>query len=159
MTVGEIAAALDGTGTLPERPIALTFDDGWREQYEVAFPLLQKYGFRATFFVVTAHVGYPRFMSWEELAEVRDAGMEIASHGRKHVSLVDADDKEAWREIALSKEKLEEELGVPVVSFSYPFGGYRRGFRRCWNAPAIGSRWGWGDRPSTGRAAATISGG
>ncbi len=127
VTVGEIATALDGMGTLPERPIALTFDDGWREQYEVAFPLLQKYGFRATFFVVTAHVGYPRFMSWEELAEMRDAGMEIASHGRKHVSLVDADDKEAWREIALSKEKLEEELGVPVVSFSYPFGGYRRG--------------------------------
>ncbi len=127
VTVREIAAALDGTGTLPERPVAITFDDGWREQYEVAFPILQKYGMRATFFVSTAFVGYPRFMSWEELAEMRDAGMEIASHGRKHVNLMDADDKEAWREIALSKEKLEEELGVPVVSFAYAFGGWRRG--------------------------------
>lgn len=127
VTVGEIAAVLDGTGSLPERPVAITFDDGWREQYEVAFPILQKYRMRATFFVSTAFVGYPRFMSWEALAEMQDAGMEIASHGRKHISLVEADDKEAWREIALSKEKLEEELGVPVVSFAYPFGGYRRG--------------------------------
>lgn len=127
VTVGEIAAFLEETGTLPERPVAITFDDGWREQYEVAFPILQKYGMRATFFVSTSYIGYPRFMNWEELAEMQEAGMEIASHGRKHISLVEADDKEAWREIALSKEKLEEELGVPVVSFAYPFGGYRRG--------------------------------
>lgn len=127
VTVGEIAAALEGKATLPERPIALTFDDGWREQYDVAFPLLQRYGMRATFFVSTSFVGYPRFMTWEELAEMRDAGMEIASHGRKHVNLADADDPEAWREIARSREILEEKLGVSAVSFAYPFGGYRKG--------------------------------
>lgn len=127
VTVGEIAAALEGKATLPERPIALTFDDGWREQYDVAFPILQRYGIRATFFVSTSFVGYPRFMTWEELAEMRDAGMEIASHGRKHVNLADADDPEAWREIARSREALEEKLGVSAVSFAYPFGGYRKG--------------------------------
>lgn len=127
VTVGEIAAALDGKAALPERPVALTFDDGWREQYDVAFPILQRYGMRATFFISTSFVGYPRFMTWEELAELRDAGMEIASHGRKHINLADADDRDAWREIALSKEVLEEKLGVSVVSFAYPFGGYRKG--------------------------------
>ncbi len=126
VTIGEIAAALDGQTTLPDRPIALTFDDGWREQYDVAFPLLQRYGMRATFFVSTSFIGYPRFMTWEELAEMRDAGMEIASHGRKHVNLADADDQEAWREIARSRETLEEKLGVSVVSFAYPYGGYRK---------------------------------
>lgn len=145
VTVGEIAAALNGTGTLPERPIALTFDDGWREQYEVAFPLLQKYGRRATFFVVTTHIGYSRFMGWEELTEMRDAGMEIASHGRKHINLADADDKDAWLEITLSREKLEEESGIAVVSFAYPFGEYRRGLpamlERAGYQVAVGIGW------------------
>ncbi|MCX8066281.1 MAG: polysaccharide deacetylase family protein [Anaerolineae bacterium] len=127
VTVSEVAAALEGTTTLPERPIVLTFDDGWREQYEVAFPLLQRYGMRATFFVTTSFIGYSRFMTWEELAELRDAGMEIASHGRKHLNLADADDKEAWREIARSKGALEEKLGISVVSFAYPYGAYRKG--------------------------------
>lgn len=127
VTVGEIAAAMEGKATLPDRPIALTFDDGWREQYDVAFPLLQRYGMRATFFVSTSFIGYPRFMTWEELAEMRDAGMEIASHGRKHVNLANADDPEAWREIARSREALEEKLGVSAVSFAYPFGSYRKG--------------------------------
>ncbi|MBC7225803.1 MAG: polysaccharide deacetylase family protein [Thermoflexales bacterium] len=127
VTVSEIAAALDGKATLPQRPIALTFDDGWREQYDIAFPILQRYGMRATFFVSTSFVGYSRFMTWEELAELRDAGMEIASHGRKHVNLADADDPEAWREIARSREVLEEKLGVSAVSFAYPYGGYRKG--------------------------------
>lgn len=127
VTVGEIAAALDGKAALPERPVALTFDDGWREQYDVAFPILQRHGMRATFFISTSFVGYPRFMTWEELAELRDAGMEITSHGRKHINLADADDQDAWREIVRSKEALEEKLGVSVVSFAYPYGGYRRG--------------------------------
>ncbi len=127
VTVGEIAAALDGQMTLPDRPVALTFDDGWREQYDVAFPILQRYGMRATFFIITAYIGYPRFMTWEELAELRDAGMEIASHGRKHVNLADADDREAWREIAGSREVLEEKLGVSAVSFAYPYNAYRKG--------------------------------
>lgn len=127
VTVGEIAAALDGKAALPERPVALTFDDGWREQYAVAFPLLRRHGMRATFFISTSFIGYPRFMTWEELAELWDTGMEIASHGRKHINLADADDRDAWGEIARSKEVLEEKLGVSVVSFAYPFGGYRRG--------------------------------
>ncbi len=127
VTVGEIAAALEGKATLPDRPIALTFDDGWREQYDVAFPILRRYGIRATFFVSTSFIGYPRFMTWEELAEMRDAGMEIASHGRKHVDLAEADDREAWREIAGSREVLEEKLGVSAVSFAYPYNAYRKG--------------------------------
>lgn len=148
VTISEIAAALEGQGTLPERPIALTFDDGWKEQYEIAFPILQKYGMRATFFVTTSLIGNPRFMTWEQLAELRDAGMEIASHGRKHTSLVDADHKEAWREIARSKEKLETELGITVVSFAYPFGGYRRGL------PALLERAGY--RVAVGMGASPI---
>ncbi len=127
VTVSEIAAALEGKATLPQRPVAITFDDGWREQYDVAFPILQRYGMRATFFVSTSFIGYPRFITWEELAEMRDAGMEIASHGRKHINLADADDQEAWREVARSREVLEEKLGVPAVSFAYPYGGFRKG--------------------------------
>lgn len=126
VTLSEIAAALEGRISLPERSIALTFDDGWQEQYAVAFPLLQRYGMRATFFVVASYIGYPRFMSWEQLAELRDAGMEIASHGHRHINLAEADDDTARQEIVRSKRILEEKLGITVISFAYPYGGYRK---------------------------------
>lgn len=126
VTIGEIAAALDGRFSLPERPVAITFDDGWREQYAVAFPLLQRYGMRATFFVISSYIGCPRFMTWEELAQLRDAGMEIASHGRRHLDLSRASDEDAWTEITRSKETIERQLGIPVASFAYPYGAYRK---------------------------------
>lgn len=126
LTLGEVAAALDGTIGLPERPVVITFDDGWREQYTVAFPMLQQYGMRATFFVIPSYIGYPRFMTWEELKQLRDAGMEIASHGRRHLDLSQASDADAWSEIARSKELIERQLGISVASFAYPYGAFRK---------------------------------
>jgi peptidoglycan/xylan/chitin deacetylase (PgdA/CDA1 family) len=74
---------------LPEKPIILTFDDGYRDAYEVVFPLLLDYGFTGTFFVLAtpAHFEWAEYLTWEQMREMSDAGMDIQSHGRDHVDL------------------------------------------------------------------------
>ncbi|MEJ5310243.1 MAG: polysaccharide deacetylase family protein [Anaerolineae bacterium] len=124
VTVAEIAAALHGEGTLPERPIAITFDDGWVEQYSIAFPLLQKYGMKATFYVPSSYTTGGRVMTWEQLAELRDAGMEIGAHTRKHVNLLAVSAEDARYEIFGSKSILEAKLDITVESMAYPYGLY-----------------------------------
>lgn len=124
VTVAEIAAALRGEGLLPERPIAITFDDGWVEQYSVAFPLLQKYGMKATFYILSSYTTGGRYVTWEQLEALRDAGMEIGSHTRKHVTLTAISEEDASYEISGSKSVLEAKLDITVESISYPYGLY-----------------------------------
>lgn len=124
VTVGEVAAAITGTHTLPARPVAITMDDGWVEQYTVIFPLLQKYDMRATFYIPSSYPVGGRMVTWEQLQEIADAGMEIGSHTRKHVDLTTLNAKSASYELTASKAVLEEKLGVTVASISYPFGNY-----------------------------------
>jgi len=112
--------------SLPKKPIIISFDDGWNNQYQYAFPILEKYHFTATFFVFTNPIGINKsFITWEELRNMRDAGMTIGSHSRSHPYLTRiSDPTKLWNEIRGSKEKLEKELGVPVTEFAYPFGQY-----------------------------------
>jgi len=124
VTVGEIAAALRGESVLPERPIAITLDDGWIEQYSIALPLLQKYGMRATFYILSSYTRGERYVTWEQLEALRDAGMEIGSHTRTHVNLTAISEEEASHEIFGSKSALEAKLGITVESLAYPFGLY-----------------------------------
>ena len=108
---------------LPAKPVILTFDDGWRNQYVYAFPLLKKYGFTGTFFVFTNAMKNKNFMSWDELREMDAAGMTIAGHSKTHPYLTKIfDPNTLTEEIADSKKILEEQIGKPVVAFAYPFG-------------------------------------
>jgi len=127
VTVAEIAAALRGEGVLPVRPIAITFDDGWAEQYSVAFPLLQKYGMKATFYVPSSYTIGGRVVTWEQLEALRDAGMEIGSHTRKHVNLIAVSAEDASYEVFGSKSALEAKLDITVESIAYPYGLYNGG--------------------------------
>jgi peptidoglycan/xylan/chitin deacetylase (PgdA/CDA1 family) len=124
VTVREVVAALLDGEPLPERPIAVTVDDGWMEQYTHLFPILQAYGMRGTFYVPSTYPVGGRFVTWEHLAEMVEAGMEIGSHTRKHVGLTGLDDATLWYELQGSKATLEEHLGVTVDTLSYPFGNY-----------------------------------
>ncbi len=110
---------------LPEPCVIISFDDGWESEYKSAFPVLKKYGFRATFFVFTNAIGKKHYMSLEELKTIRDAGMWIGSHSLSHPFLTKIKDAAALRrQIFESKRILEEKLGVPVTAFAYPFGQY-----------------------------------
>lgn len=110
---------------LPQKPVILTFDDGWQSQYVYAFPLLKKYHDTATFFVYTGVIGYGNFFSWKELEEISRAGMSIGAHTKTHPYLVSIKDKNILKdEIIGSKKILEDHLQKPITAFAYPFGHY-----------------------------------
>ena len=110
---------------LPTKPIILSFDDGWRDQFMYAFPLLKKHRDTATFFVFTNAIGHSGFLTWNDLHALIAAGMTIGDHSRSHPYLTKITDPQKLRdEVVGSKKLLEQRLGVPVTEFAYPFGQY-----------------------------------
>ncbi len=133
VTAGALAKILaDGAGALPERPAVLTFDDGYRDFYCTALPLLKQYGHTATVFQTTGWVGTklgPRAMlNWRELAELAEAGIEIGAHSHQHPELDRLSGDKLSDELDAPKRMLEDKLGLAVPGVSYPFG--------LWNAKA-----------------------
>ncbi len=111
---------------LPPKPIVLTFDDGYIDHYEHAFPLLKKYSFRGTFFIITDFIteGYPGYMTWAQIKELAESGMEIGSHSRNHPDLSGKPlDYLVWQALG-SKEAIEHHVGVTPRFVSWPSGRY-----------------------------------
>jgi len=117
----------------PEKPVIITIDDGFKSVYSLAFPVLKEYGFPATLFLYTDFIGNgPNQLSWQEIREMIDAGMEIGSHTLSHSNLLNMKKKESHmdylkrinQEILLSREILERNTGSLVQSFAYPYGVY-----------------------------------
>lgn len=110
---------------LPSKPIILSFDDAWRNQFVYAFPLLKQHGDTATFFVFTNAIGNKGFLTWDDLHALIAAGMTIGDHSRSHPFLTRIKDTEKLKdEISGSKQVLEKGLGSSVTEFAYPFGQY-----------------------------------
>jgi peptidoglycan/xylan/chitin deacetylase (PgdA/CDA1 family) len=110
---------------LPTKPVIITFDDGWEDQYTRAFQILEKYYYPATFFVVTNYIGDRGFLSLDQLRAMANAGMSIGSHSRSHPHLGGIKDPNVLRdEIFGSKKILDAELSVAINEFAYPYGSY-----------------------------------
>jgi peptidoglycan/xylan/chitin deacetylase (PgdA/CDA1 family) len=131
LTAAELADSFDGQATLPERSIVLTFDDGFADFYEAAFPVLQKYGFSATLFMTSGWIADAsaspasapgRMLSWNQLRELADAGIEIGAHSDQHPQLDQLRQDQLQHELAASKAILEDGLGRGVPGLAYPFG-------------------------------------
>jgi peptidoglycan/xylan/chitin deacetylase (PgdA/CDA1 family) len=111
---------------LPEKPVILTFDDGYEDNYTNAYPLLKKYGFVGTFFIVTEPVdrGRAGYMSWAQIEIMSTNGMEIGAHSYTHPDLRGKSvDYIIWQAVG-SKEAIEARIQQPVRFFSYPSGRY-----------------------------------
>ncbi|MDA3961354.1 MAG: polysaccharide deacetylase family protein [Planctomycetota bacterium] len=126
-------------GTPLRRPVWLTFDDGYRDNYEHLLPLLQEFNAKATVFALgdrsidhnawDAANGEPAapLMSGEQLRACHDSGhIEIASHGMGHRKLCQLDDQALEHELAASKASLENLIGAAVPAFAYPWGEYQQ---------------------------------
>ena len=117
--------ALEESITLPEKSVVITFDDGWRNQYAYAFPVLKKYADTATFFIVSDYVGGGYFLTWDQIRVMNNSGMVIGAHTRTHPLLVNVPDLATLRsEIKGSKDIIEGQVGEPVTLFAYPYGHY-----------------------------------
>lgn len=103
--------------------LILTFDDGFLSDYEAVFPILKNTGIKATFFITVDNIGLSGYLSTLHLNEMVKGGMEIGSHGLTHRYLIAMERNEAMREIRESKERLEKEIGIKMVSFA-PVGGH-----------------------------------
>ncbi len=119
---------------IPEKPIIITFDDGYMDNYENAFPVLRKYSFPAAIFMVSGLMGssnlwdvaagYPErpLIGWREAKEMVKCGVTIGSHTIKHPWLTQLVLDEAKREIEESKKFFEDRFGMPINHFAYPYG-------------------------------------
>jgi peptidoglycan/xylan/chitin deacetylase (PgdA/CDA1 family) len=133
VTLGEWRVACERRRPLPGRRVMLTFDDGYRDFAEQAWPLLERHGFPATVFVVTEAVGKTSawdaargdtapLMDWDEIRALRSAGVEFGSHSCTHAALCGLPNDELVRELVRSRAVLEEQLGEPVSAIAYPYG-------------------------------------
>src|SRR5438552_1775816 len=129
-----------GEKAIPAKSAVLTFDDGWKSQHEVAWPILKKFNYPVTLFIYTegikpGHFSGGESMSWDQLAEMRDANIDIQGHTATHQDLRRPYDKvakkklsppeyEQWleNEVAGSKQMIEQKLGVKVNCFAVPYG-------------------------------------
>ena len=150
ISMQDLLAWKRGEKNIPPRCAVITFDDGYKSQYEIAWPILKKYGYPFTMFIYTEGVrggslGGGGAMTWEQLADMRDNGVDIEAHSATHqdlreghtITLASPGGKktrtkltgpqyEQWvrNEVVGSKELLEQRLGIKVNCFAVPFGNY-----------------------------------
>ena len=105
-----------------EGAVCLTFDDGWRGNYLHAYPVLQEYGLKATFFIATDLIGKPFYMTWGDIKEMAASGMSIQSHTVTHRPLGVMGEKEIQFEFLESKKCIEKQVGREVKHLSLPHG-------------------------------------
>lgn len=108
-------------GSIPKKSVVITFDDGWKNQYDYAYPILQEFGYPATFYIISGAIGAHPYMSWDDVITLDKAGMDIASHTQTHANLLKTPSDQVVKEITSSKAKLEEKLKHPVRLFAYPY--------------------------------------
>lgn len=112
------AVPANGSGS----KVIITFDDGLVSAHRVAFPTLQEVGARAEFFLNTSTIGKEGYLSWQQIEEMQKWGMSFQSHSHDHVDLTRSSGEELERQLKVSKEALEDQLGVPVNFLAAPFG-------------------------------------
>ena len=114
----------------PKKAVVITFDDGFRDLYTTVHPILEKFDFSATVFLVANRVGgksdwegqtpYP-LLSWDEVRKLNQSKFTFGSHTLNHPYLSQLDNKQIHKEIKESKERIEQELGEQVNFFAYPY--------------------------------------
>jgi O-antigen biosynthesis protein len=144
VTVSQLARGLSGQSTLPDRPVAVTFDDGFADFATGAFPTLSRPAFPVSLYVTTGYVGADSrwldragegdrpMLDWDTVRRLDRSGLvEIGAHGHTHRQLDVLPARDLPVEVHNSKRRLEDQLGHEVVSFAYPHGYSSRRVREA----------------------------
>jgi peptidoglycan/xylan/chitin deacetylase (PgdA/CDA1 family) len=139
ISLEKMAQHIQNGTSLPSKAVAVTFDDGYRDNYENAYPILKKYDIPGTFFLITDYIGTGEIpawdkgyyiaekilmLSWEQVREMSDNGISFGSHTLTHPFLTKISRKQVQKEIHFSKDIIEQRIGKPVTSFAYPSGDF-----------------------------------
>ncbi len=123
--VKDVPDILSGKIAYAPKNAVLTFDDGYEDFYTVVFPLLKKYQMKATIFIISDFIGRKGFLNAYEIKDLIASGMvEIGSHTLDHVYLKSVPKSVAQKQIKESKGKLEDQFGISIYSFAYPYGAF-----------------------------------
>jgi len=124
ISMDELVDGLRSGRRFAHNTVAVTFDDGRRDNYQYAFPVLQKYGIPATIYVITGWMGQGVYLTWDQIREMAADGIDFGAHTRHHVYLPDADTETIRVEVEGSRQDLLEQAGRLPRHFCYPSGGF-----------------------------------
>ncbi|MBN1354236.1 MAG: polysaccharide deacetylase family protein, partial [Candidatus Omnitrophica bacterium] len=105
---------------IPRKTVSITFDDGLRNNFTKAYPVLKKYGFPATIFVATDFIGKDKFLTWDDMKTMQKNNIKIGSHTVSHAWLPDLSENDIRKELFESKKILEDGTGRTIELLSYP---------------------------------------
>ncbi len=122
----DLSRAVTNNEELPPNPVVITLDDGYRDNYENAFPVLEEYGMTATFFIVTDFIdqGHPEYMTWAMIEEMAQRGMRFEPHSKTHPDLSGQERDYVIYQVLGSRETIEAHLEHRPRYFAYPGGRY-----------------------------------
>ena len=126
ITPYELSEAMENGSPLPEKPVVITFDDGYLDNYNNAFPILKKYNMKATIFLISDYVGvYPNYLTWDKALEMQEHQIDLESHTLNHVELTKTGSAdETLHQLIDSRRAIEWHLQKKVEFLAYPCGSY-----------------------------------
>ena len=125
ISMTELYAYVTEGAPLPEKPVCITFDDGYKDNYTIVYPLMKEYGYPWTVFVITGDVGKPNRMTWEDLSDMAKSGaVTIASHTATHPKLSEISREAARSDLETAQKALKDHLGIENHWLAYPYGSY-----------------------------------
>jgi peptidoglycan/xylan/chitin deacetylase (PgdA/CDA1 family) len=124
ISLEQMAVGLNDYHILPDKPMLITFDDGYADNYNAALPILEKFGQHAAVFIITDKIGQPGYLTWDQIKAMEIRDIDIGSHTVSHRALNKLSANEQEQELKISKEILEQQLAKPVNFVAYPYGGF-----------------------------------
>jgi len=124
VSLDEMVELVSSGKRVPRNTVAITFDDGYENNFTNAFPVLKNLGLPATIFIPPDNVGKEGRVDWAQIIQMSSAGIDIGSHTKSDTWLPRLDGKRLWTELSDSKREIEAKTGKPVTFISYPLGGF-----------------------------------